>query len=277
MGWLLETDTLHWVPLWFCGGLLIYNADRLRRDPADAINLPVRSAASARYRTASLVTLALAVLVLIGLPVWHRHWLLLGLVLGGGLVALGYSIPVLGFRWKDVPLIKTLIAPAVVTLAIFGLILLGDITPGPDGAFTAHYQNPLLLLDSGPLFACWAFTFLLFNMVLCDLRDLAGDRQSGIRSIPVLWGEKGARRLLWALAVAGQLLLMGLIREHDEFVVRLIWLSLLSGLHQAWLLHATERPRSERFYEWAVEGLLYVPALACGLTLLLAHFTRGET
>ena len=62
MGWLLETAARPWVPLWFCGGLLIDNADRLRRDPADAVNAPARTAASARYRTASRIALTLAAL-----------------------------------------------------------------------------------------------------------------------------------------------------------------------------------------------------------------------
>ena len=84
MGWLLETAARPWVPLWFCGGLLIDNADRLRRDPADAGNVPARTAASARYRTASRIALTLA--------------------LSGGGGALGYSIPILAFRWSIIDL-----------------------------------------------------------------------------------------------------------------------------------------------------------------------------
>ena len=63
MGWLLETAARPWVPLWVCGGLLIDNADRLRRDPADAVNVPARTAASARYRTASRIALTLALVL----------------------------------------------------------------------------------------------------------------------------------------------------------------------------------------------------------------------
>jgi 4-hydroxybenzoate polyprenyltransferase len=115
----------------------------------------------------------------------------------------------------------------------------------------------------------WAFCHLLFNMLLCDLRDLPGDRQCGIRSIPVLWGEKGARRLLWTLAVLGQLFLAGLIHFRHSGALPFVLISLFTGLYQAWLLQATRRPRTERFYEWAVEGLLYLPALACGLTRIM--------
>lgn len=267
MGWLLETDARHWVPLWFCGGLLVYNADRLRRDPADAVNVPARTAASARHRPASLVALTLAAFVLIGLPVWRRDWLTLALVLGGGACALGYSIPILGFRWKDLPLIKTLFAPAVVTAAIFGLLLLGEIVP-LRAHYTAH-QDPFRRFDQGTLLTAWAFCLLLFNMLLCDLRDLPGDRACGIRSIPVLWGEKGTRRLLWTLAVLGQLLLTRLILVHHYSDLPFALLAAFTGLHEAWLLRAIRHPRSERFYEWAVEGLLYLPALACGLAWLL--------
>ena len=274
MGWLLETDARHWVPLWFCGGLLIYNADRLRRDPADPLNVPARTAASARYRTASSITLALAALVLLGLPLGRREWLTLALVLGGGVCALGYSIPILGFRWKDVPLCKTLFAPAVVTAAVFALLLFVATPTQPSGIDQPRGWNLFGFLFTVVPLVPWAFCLLLFNMLLCDLRDLPGDRACGIRSIPVLWGEKGARRLLWTLAVLGQLLLSGLIFLRDSGALPFVLLSLLTGLHQAWLLHATRHPRSERFYEWVVEGLLYLPALACGLAFILTHSAR---
>ena len=271
MGWLLETDARLWVPLWFSGGLLIYNADRLRRDPADAVNVPARTAASARYRTASTVTLTLAALVLIGLPLARREWLTLALVLGGGFCALGYSLPILGFRWKDVPLIKTLFAPAVVTAAIFGLLLFVATPTQPGGLDQPRGWGIFDFLFTVIPLIPWAFCLLLFDMLLCDLRDLPGDRACGIRSIPALWGEKNARRLLWTLAVLGQFLLASLIFFRTSGSLPFLLLSVLTGLHQAWLLHATRHPRSERFYEWAVEGLLYLPALACGLAFVLTR------
>ncbi len=274
MGWLLETAARPWVPLWFCGGLLIYNADRLRRDPADAVNVPARTAASARYRTASRIALTLAAFVLIGLPVARREWLTLALVLGGGFGALGYSIPILGFRWKDLPFIKTLFAPAVVTAAIFGLLLFVATPSQSRGLDQPRGWGIFGFLGTVVPLIPWAFCLLLFNMLLCDLRDLRGDRACGIRSIPVLWGEKGARRLLWTLAVLGQLLLGGLIFFRTAGAFPFILLSILTGLHEAWLLHSTRGPRSERFYEWAVEGLLYLPALACGLAFIFSHAVR---
>ena len=273
MGWLLGLPTAPWLPLWFCAALVIYNADRLRRDPADALNVPARTTASARLRRASAVTLALAGLVLIGLPALRREWTVLACILGGAFISLGYSIPILGFRWKDIPLLKSVFAPAIITAAIFILTFHTRIPLSyfqdfsrVDHLFTEEFKICLFL-------APWAFLYLLFNMLLCDLRDRAGDAQCRIRSIPVVLGEKGTQRLLWTLACLGQLCLPYLIDLDKGRILAFVLLSLLTGSYQLYLLHATRRPRSERFYEWAVEGLLYVPALACGLALFIARHT----
>ena len=275
VGWLLGVPTAPWLPLWFCAALLIYNADRLRPDPADALNVPARTAASARLRTASSVTLTLAALVLIGLPVWRRDWMVLACILGGSITSLGYSIPILGFRWKDIPLVKSVFAPAIVTVSLIAPALQRD-----KEAFRkllADFARSDLTLYSwsgdGMALLLWVFAYLLFNMLLCDLRDRAGDAQCGIRSIPVVLGEKGARALLWALAALGQVLLAAIIRSRLIEDLPLACLALLTGLYQAYLLQATRRLRSERFYEWAVEGLLYLPALACGLALFISRHT----
>ncbi len=279
-GWamaaLVGESAAHWLPLWFCAALVIYNADRIRRDPSDALNVPARAAASARLRTAGSVTLAVAALVLVALPAWRRDWLTLALVLGGSVVCLGYSIPVLGVRWKDVPLVKTLFAPTIVTAAIFGLIFRAEISTVPGVAMLPQGSDLFRLLYRLTFLVPWAWCYLLFNMVLCDLRDLAGDRQCGVRSIPVVWGEKGARGLLWALAVSGQVLLAVILAHDDSAAVVLTFLSVLTGAYQAWLLHATRRPRSESFYEWAVEGMLYVPVAAFGLAMLLYLVVRDD-
>ena len=269
MGWLTGAPAADWLPLWFCAALLIYNADRLRRDPADALNVPARTAASARLRAASIAVLAAAAFTLIALPLRRWDWTKIECILTGAIVALGYSIPIFGIRWKDVPLVKTLFAPTVVTLAVFAPTFLTTVGEW-EGVRGIRRAFTLVEFDEGihPL-AAWAWCYLLFNMLLCDLRDRTGDAQCGIRSIPVVWGENGARRLLWALAVIGQILLVALIRSRLIEDLPLALLALLTGACQGCLIHATRRPRSERFYEWAVEGLLYVPAVACGLAIFI--------
>ena len=276
MGRFLGADSAPWLPLWFCAALLIYNADRLRTDPADALNIPERAAACARWRPAIRGLVILSALVLIGLPVWRRDWLTLKLVIGGSIVTLGYSLPPRGWRWKDVPLVKTLFAPTVITAAIFGL-LFSETDRTYNAALHTNNSSHLVFEITGfLLLAPWAWCYLLFNMLLCDLRDRAGDAQCGIRSIPVLWGEKGARRMLWTLACAAQIFLAVHLRFHDYAAACGAVLSFLTGLYQAWLLHATRQPRGERFYEWAVEGLLFLPALAWGLGWLLYRYVLTD-
>jgi len=49
----------------------------------------------------------------------------------------------------------------------------------------------------------------MFNMILCDLRDRTGDEACGIRSLPVVLGEKRTRWLLVALLIGIEALALG--------------------------------------------------------------------
>ena len=250
LGRLLGWDAAPWMPLWFCAALLVYNADRLRRDPADSLNIPLREAASARLRVLSFIVLAASALVLLGLPILRRDWLTLALVLGGALICLNYSIPLFGFRFKDVPLLKTFFAPTIVTASVLGLPWL-HLRPGS--------------IDPGTLAltALRSWSFLLFNMIICDLRDRAGDEACGIRSLPVVLGEKGTRRLLAALLGGIEVLALSAYALASD-THRASWaiICLLGPMYLGGLLLAVRRPRSERFYEWVVEGMLFLPAIA---------------
>ena len=226
LGW----DATPHVPLWFCAALAIYNADRLRRDPADAVNVPLRAAASARLRRAGLVTFAISAATLVLLPLMRRDWITLALVLPGAVVCLNYSWPLLGFRFKDLPLLKSFFAPSIVTAAVIALPWLraGGAVPWRTVA--------------------WCWCFLEFNMLLCDQRDIAGDRRCGIRSVPVVLGEK------WTLLALAALLVAAAALAPAPFKMPV-------AIYLGALLFAARTPRSERFYEWWVEGMLFVPAL----------------
>jgi 4-hydroxybenzoate polyprenyltransferase len=252
-GWgvcrLLDWNAAPWWPLWFCAALLVYNADRLRPDPADTVNIPLRTAATARWRTISRAVFLAAALFLIVWPLLRRDWLTLGLVLAGSFICLGYSAPLLGFRFKDVPLLKTFFAPTIVTAAVLGLPWL--------------HLSPVT--DARTLFltALRVWSFLLFNMILCDLRDLAGDRACDIRSLPVALGERRTRWLLLALLVLIEALALAVL-QHSSVGHAPAWrvACILGPLYLGGLLFCVRQPRSERFYEWAVEGMLFLPALA---------------
>jgi 4-hydroxybenzoate polyprenyltransferase len=103
----------------------------------------------------------------------------------------------------------------------------------------------------------------MFNMILCDLRDRAGDHACGIRSLPVVLGDKGTRRLLIALLGGIEVLALSAWMLASG-ARRTTWaiMCLLGPIYLGSLLLAVRRPRSERFYEWVVEGMLFLPAVA---------------
>jgi chlorophyll synthase len=258
-GWavchLLGWPATPYLPLWFCSALLIYNADRLRRDPVDALNIPHRDAASARMRKLSLSVLAAAAVALVGLPIIRGDWLTLALIAAGTPVCLGYSAPIFGFRFKDVPLLKTLFAPTIVSVAVVGLPWFHEGDPPVGASFVLT------------VFRSWCF--LLFDMILCDLRDLEGDRRMGIRSLPVCLGRKRTRALLWMLLAIVEISSITAAMQAPPHLALAWRFACIAGpLYLGGLMTAVRTPRSEAFYEWCVEGMLFLPSLVCALGTL---------
>ena len=196
--------------------------------------------------------------LLLWLPCLERDWPTLGAVSLGSLICLNYSIPLLGFRFKNVPLLKTLFAPSIVLVSILGLPWLHLWSPRDSLQFAIN--------------ACPAWGILLFNMTLCDLRDIEGDRSTGVRSLAVLLGAARTRLLLLALLAGIELLSLACLVLAPP-ALRLIWLLMVVfvPLYLGCLLLAVRAPRSERFYEWWVEGMLFLPAAACLAAMLPSH------
>lgn len=243
-GWalsrLLHFDCGRYLPLWLAGALLIYNVDRLKIDPADAINIPERTRHCARLRKAGTVISILSAGTILAFPALFHDWPLFCLTLAGGFVCLNYSVPLLGFRFKNVPLVKTLFPPTILAAAYFAPPLIEQ-----------RLQPGSILLP-----VAWTWCMLLFNMILCDLRDIEGDRATGIRTLPALFGHATTFRVLVVLLVVTG----GLALANG-------WLP-AGVLYCGGLLAALRKPRSEAFYEWWVEGILFVPAAVYALSLV---------
>ena len=80
LGWvacrMLQIDWIPSAPLWFAGYLLVYNIDRLYPDPADLVNIAIRSSKIEKLRAARI---GLAFLSAAALLVWSlltSRWLL---------------------------------------------------------------------------------------------------------------------------------------------------------------------------------------------------------
>lgn len=248
-GW----DARPWLPLWFCGALLVYNVDRLRRDPADALNVPRRTATIERLRPVCVGLASIAAGVLIAVPLLHRDWVAFALVLAGTVGCLSYSIPIFGVQLKSVPLLKTFFAPTVLLCAIVFPPWIREGAP----ADVAPACNAL----------AWAWCFLEFNMIVCDLRDIEGDRRCGVVSLPVLLGSKRTRFVLAALIFVTTLLASANAfasdrANHDCWLL----LGVLGSLVLTMIFVQSRTRCPERYYEWVVEGMMFLPAFVLAMS-----------
>jgi 4-hydroxybenzoate polyprenyltransferase len=169
-------------------------------------------------------------------------------------------VPFLGFRLKDVPLLKTFFAPTLVAAAYF-------ILPLPRMGMAERGLGY-------PLAAGWTWVFLLFNMILCDLRDMDGDRRMGTRSLPVTIGPEWTLRMLAVLL--GVLALLTVVVAWEAPPEKaMVWkeLGAASVLYLGCLLAAARKPKQEHFYEWWVEGMLFLPALIEGANALRSRYS----
>jgi len=225
------------LPLWLAGALVVYNLDRLKRDASDAVNTPERVRWHAMLRRWSWLVTAIGAAVLVLWPLWIGNGGLLLLTALALPLTLSYSFPLFGPRLKDIPILKTLFAPLVVLAAVLA----------PPILLQGLAVSPALLMAAG-----WSWALLLFNMLLCDLRDIDGDRAAGTRSLPVLLGERGTQALLWLIIAAGATC----AAMHRWPILACATVAALAPL-----AFAAQRRCNEAFYEWLAEGTLFLPAL----------------
>jgi 4-hydroxybenzoate polyprenyltransferase len=186
---LLQIDWSRSAPLWFAGYLFVYNADRLHLDPADRLNTPLRSKWGARLRGCRVVVVWLSAGILGAWPlVTGRFWLLFPLAIAFGMLCF-YSRPIPGarFRLKDLPYLKSLLAPATIAIVL---------VPWP------ALESGNVPREKEWLVFFWIFLILTINALVFDYRDIIGDRFTGTKTIPVLLGHRRTRGLLIVLAGA---------------------------------------------------------------------------
>jgi 4-hydroxybenzoate polyprenyltransferase len=266
-GWalsrLLHFEGVRYEPLWLFSALFIYNVDRLKADPADSINTPLRLKSTSGLRQMNRAVAALSAMGLVAAPLLERDWLMLLLTTAGSVFCINYSVPLLGFRFKDVPLLKTFFAPALVT----GAFLIPPLLEQPLRASVACYA----------LASLWTLCVTLFNMVLCDLRDIEGDATTGVRSLPVALGRRGTQAMLAGLLAAATTASLGVFLTCDS-TTAMAWalISIFAPAYLGGLLFAARNPMPEAFYEWWVEGILLLPAAACAAAAAVAWIADGR-
>jgi 4-hydroxybenzoate polyprenyltransferase len=184
---ILKIEWIRSAPLWFAGYVFVYNADRLYLDPADRLNTPLRSRWSPRLRGCRVLLVWLSAGILGAWPlVTGRLWLLFPLAATFGILCF-YSRPIPGarFRLKDLPYLKSLLAPVTIAFVL---------VPWP------AWESGNVPRQKEWLVFSWIFLILTINALVFDYRDIFGDRLTGTKTIPVLLGRRRTRGLLTVLA-----------------------------------------------------------------------------
>lgn len=222
--------------------LLIYNLDT-------AIDLKsarsVRSVRSAwgefEARQKRALSLALFALVAVLALLTTLHWTTATLVAAGAAVCCLYAVPLgsRGYRMKALPGAKSFVVGSAVAIAVVFVPLVER-----GGAWPAQCWPTLALIA----------TLTLVNATLFDVRDLEHDRAFGVRTLPVILGQKTTRFVLGLSATAS----LGALATLEPRLRQSAWLLLGTLLPLiAWL-----SPRSPKSaYAWLVDGALFLPWL----------------
>ncbi|HTD14537.1 MAG TPA: UbiA family prenyltransferase [Chthoniobacterales bacterium] len=203
LGWvccyLTRSPWLRSAPLWLGGYLLVYNLDRLHYDPADQVNTPTRFLYRESLRSKRLLLIWLSAATLAGWPAITGRWWLIPPILLAIAALQFYSrpAPLVRKRLKDLPALKTFIAPFLIAAVLV-------LWPVLEIRRTLGAREMLVFF--------WCFIVLSVNSISFDLRDIQGDLRNGTRTLPVLIGANWSTVLVGALALLAVLMspLLGL-------------------------------------------------------------------
>ncbi|PSP18932.1 MAG: prenyltransferase [Cyanobacteria bacterium QS_8_64_29] len=244
---------LDWRPiaLVFATALVPYNLDRL----LDAYWQPVPQL-QAYFRNNGgilgllLVAVAGSAYLLVAAPPAVRY------ASCAGIVPLLYGVPLLplssqnGRQWyrlKDIPGSKAWIVCSTLTYATVGL---------PLAYAGAHFD------EAATLTALFLFAFIACNSHAFDIRDLDADGASGVTTLPCLAGVRGTKLILSALY--GLVLLALLWGWRHGAIDCQIEVLLATACSWAYLW-AVDRRTPRWVYDIAIDGVLFVPALAAAV------------
>jgi 4-hydroxybenzoate polyprenyltransferase len=102
------------------------------------------------------------------------------------------------------------------------------------------------------------FLFIAALTVPFDIRDLFQDRQSGLKTIPTVWGEKNAY-LICQVLLAGYIVLLFFFRNNG-FSANFFALS-TTAILTGWLIFKSKWEKDEYYYFFYMDGVLILQYL----------------
>lgn len=170
-----------------------------------------------------------------------------------GVISLAYNLPLftLGdkrFGLRNIPGLKQFLITLVWTMSTVLLPLLE----------AQHRHLGVVSMRDATILIAKRFLFIAALTVPFDIRDLFQDRQSGLKTIPVMWGEKKAY-IFCQVLLAGYVVLLFMFRNNgfnNEFCA-LTLTALLAG----WLIFRSTIEKDEYYYFFWVDGVLILQYL----------------
>ena len=170
-----------------------------------------------------------------------------------GVISFAYSLPLFSlgdkkFGLRNIPGLKQFLITLVWTMSTVLLPLMES----------QHLHLGTVSMRDTTLLIAKRFLFIGALTVPFDIRDLFQDRQSGLKTVPVVWGEKNAY-LFCQVLLAGYIVLLFLFRNNgfnnDFFALTLT--AILAG----WLIFKSTREKDEYYYFFFVDGILILQYL----------------
>lgn len=164
-----------------------------------------------------------------------------------------YSLPLFSigeqkFGLRNIPGLKQFLITLVWTMST---VLLPIIE-------AQHFNLTNISMRDTTLLIAKRFLFIAALTVPFDIRDLFDDRKSGLKTVPVMWGEKNAY-LFCQVLLAGYIVLLFLFKDngfnHD------FWALTITAILTGWLIFKSKWEKNEYYYFFYVDGVLILQYL----------------
>jgi 4-hydroxybenzoate polyprenyltransferase len=169
------------------------------------------------------------------------------------ILSFGYGLPLFTigeqkFGLRNIPGLKLFMITLVWTMSC---VLLPVLESQDMHLATISMHDTTLLIAK-------RFLFIAAVAIPFDIRDLFEDKQSGLKTIPVAWGEKNAY-LFCQVLLAGYVVLLFLFRNtgfSTDF-----WALTLSVILAGWLIFRSKWEKNEYYYFFYLDGVLILQYL----------------
>ena len=157
----------------------IYNLNKLTDIKEDSVNVPDRAGFIEKNKRFVIWATIVSYIAAFSLS-FLQNPLSIFIILFPFCIGLIYSIKISSFRLKDITGIKNIVVALAWTV-------IGTFLP-----LAISFRDFIVIL----LIFYFFFTKLFINTVIFDVRDIEGDRISGVRTIPVVLGRKKTKNIL---------------------------------------------------------------------------------